>query len=225
MWLWLSLWNLLQSMALQKQCAEEYQHDTVQYVVQVPSLKYQLPTEPNVYVDLVDDTDTELMFDEWLDFSRSQNKSSTAKLHLFVDWLRNAPRTGDSATSLGVAAPESDSRMFICTSLFYQFNKWKNKKKGSKLFQYKNNFPCGSPHTRNLTMIVAGRSKELHIVPSSRFSSLHASSCLQLHSAVKIWLGVGVWKIALRYYLVLAITTSFPARAWLTLILALVLSV
>ena len=76
------------------------------YVLQAPALKYQLPTEPNVYVDLVDDEDTQLMFDEWHDFSTAQNKSASAKLHLFVDWLRRGTtdqkhrRFGDSVASL-----------------------------------------------------------------------------------------------------------------------------
>ena len=30
----------------------------------VPHLKYQLPSEPHMYVDLVDDEDVQLMFDE-----------------------------------------------------------------------------------------------------------------------------------------------------------------
>ena len=34
------------------------------WAVQMMFLKYQLPSEPNVYVDLLDDEDVSLMFDE-----------------------------------------------------------------------------------------------------------------------------------------------------------------
>lgn len=78
-------------------------------------MKYQLPAEQNVYVDLVDDEDTQLMFDEWHDWAISQNKSASAKLHLFVDWLRRGPaeqkerRFGDSVASLEHAGKERSS--------------------------------------------------------------------------------------------------------------------
>ena len=93
--------------------------------VQAPSLKYQLPTEPNVYVDLVDDTDTELMFDEWNDFT-SKNRTSSAKLHLFVDWLRPGSerkdqlRSAESANSLG-QVPQSHSAGRLCFPGFSEY--------------------------------------------------------------------------------------------------------
>lgn len=59
--------------------------------LQSPSIKYQLPSEPHVYVDLVDDEDTQLMFDEWQEYTTSANRSAAAKLHLFVDWHRRQP--------------------------------------------------------------------------------------------------------------------------------------
>ena len=78
--------------------------------MQSPSIKYQLPSEPNVYVDLLDDEDAQLMFDEWHEYTQSALKAANAKLHLFVDWHRRQPL---SETSLrkdrlgGLASGES----------------------------------------------------------------------------------------------------------------------
>lgn len=68
-------------------------------MVQNPSIKYQLPSEPNLYVDLVDDEDAQLMFDEWMEYTGSASaasKSGSAKLHLFVDWHRGQMNSGAS---------------------------------------------------------------------------------------------------------------------------------
>ena len=54
------------------------------WLLQGPSLRFQLPSEPNTYVDLVDDEDVTLMFDEWADYV-SGGRHSSAKLHIFVD--------------------------------------------------------------------------------------------------------------------------------------------
>ena len=54
----------------------------------MPSIKYRLPSEPTMYVDLMDDEDTQLMFDEWNEYVHSEGRQSGAKLHLFVDWNR-----------------------------------------------------------------------------------------------------------------------------------------
>lgn len=72
---------------------------------QVAVFKYRLPSDPTVWVDLVDDDDVSLMFDEWEEASndllarRSGGSSavatsggvnlpvrSQAKLHIFVQW-------------------------------------------------------------------------------------------------------------------------------------------
>ncbi|KAK9790346.1 hypothetical protein WJX73_008358 [Symbiochloris irregularis] len=63
-----------------------------------PSLRFQLPSEPNTYVDLVDDEDVQLMFDEWADYT-SNGRHSTAKLHIFVDWQHKDARTGRESLS------------------------------------------------------------------------------------------------------------------------------
>ena len=49
---------------------------------QVPALKYQLPSSPEVYVDLVDDEDVALMIDEWRE--AVAGGASTLRLHIFV---------------------------------------------------------------------------------------------------------------------------------------------
>lgn len=55
--------------------------------VQVANLKYQLPGSNNLYVDLVDDEDVKLMFDEWADYLAEEGKASrNAKLHIYIDW-------------------------------------------------------------------------------------------------------------------------------------------
>ena len=95
--------------------------------LQNPSLKYQLPSEPNMYVDLFDDEDTQLMFEDWHDYSTTQ-KTASAKLHLFVDWVRQSsepsteaiqPGTGmqGSAESLERRSLESNSAGFSPSEL------------------------------------------------------------------------------------------------------------
>ncbi|KAK9835331.1 hypothetical protein WJX81_003108 [Elliptochloris bilobata] len=78
----------------------------------VPHLKYQLPSEPHMYVDLVDDEDVQLMFDEWADFAAS-NRGSSYKLHIFIEWSRpgaalpsaeTSPHTAKAAAAAAAAA-------------------------------------------------------------------------------------------------------------------------
>ena len=87
--------------------------------MQSPSIKYQLPSEPNVYVDLLDDEDAQLMFDEWHEYTQSALKAANAKLHLFVDWHRRQPlsetslrkdRLGGLASGETLDTPASNSQ-------------------------------------------------------------------------------------------------------------------
>ncbi len=48
----------------------------------MPALKYQLPSSPDVYVDLVDDEDVALMIDEWRE--AVAGGASSLRLHIFV---------------------------------------------------------------------------------------------------------------------------------------------
>ncbi|KAL0025127.1 hypothetical protein WJX77_001678 [Trebouxia sp. C0004] len=49
--------------------------------------KYQLPGSSNLYVDLIDDEDVKLMFDEWADYITEEGRASrNAKLHIYMDW-------------------------------------------------------------------------------------------------------------------------------------------
>ena len=73
--------------------------------MQNPSLKYQLPSEPNVYVDLVDDEDTQLMFDDWHDYSSSTKNAS--KLHFFIDWRKDPSRSSSEAKQPNLGTIES----------------------------------------------------------------------------------------------------------------------
>lgn len=52
-------------------------------------MKYLLPTEPNRYVDLRDDEDVHMMFDEWSDFVLA-HPGTTAKLCIYIQWLTRA---------------------------------------------------------------------------------------------------------------------------------------
>lgn len=65
-------------------------------LAQVPRIKYQLPDQEQTLVDLCDDEDVHLMFDEWTDFQQGQGRTS-AKLHIYVDWL-NAPSSAGRAS-------------------------------------------------------------------------------------------------------------------------------
>lgn len=49
---------------------------------QGPTLRFQLPNERNMYVDLLDDEDVQLMFDEWSDYAASPECVSNAKLQV-----------------------------------------------------------------------------------------------------------------------------------------------
>lgn len=56
--------------------------------------KYQLPGSTNMYVDLVDDEDVKLMFDEWADYLEAEGKNArTAKLHIYIDYQSSSKRT------------------------------------------------------------------------------------------------------------------------------------
>ena len=56
-------------------------------LLQIANTKYQLPGSNNTYVDLVDDEDVKLMFDEWADWLQDEGKGSrNAKLHVYIDW-------------------------------------------------------------------------------------------------------------------------------------------
>ena len=50
--------------------------------LQGPQLRFQLPNERNTYVDLVDDEDVQLMFDEWADYVASPECVSSSKLQV-----------------------------------------------------------------------------------------------------------------------------------------------
>ena len=65
-------------------------------VLQNPTLKYRLPSDPSVWVDLVDDDDVEMMFDEWQEISMATAAASgRRKAH-------SAPtQSGRAATSVG----------------------------------------------------------------------------------------------------------------------------
>ena len=61
-------------------------------------------------MDLVDDEDVQLMFDEWADYT-SNGRHSTAKLHIFVEWpQKDTPKGRESnASAMGqVQRPTAD---------------------------------------------------------------------------------------------------------------------
>ena len=53
-------------------------------------MTYQLPTDTNVYVVVLDDDDTQVMFDEWHEYSNAPTHKPNDKLRLFVDWPRTS---------------------------------------------------------------------------------------------------------------------------------------
>lgn len=62
--------------------------------LQMSNTKYQLPGSTNMYVDLVDDEDVKLMFDEWADYLEAEGKKArTAKLHIYIDYQSSSKRT------------------------------------------------------------------------------------------------------------------------------------
>ncbi|KAL6769353.1 hypothetical protein ACKKBG_A30675 [Auxenochlorella protothecoides x Auxenochlorella symbiontica] len=70
-----------------------------------PVLKYKLPSDPSVWVDMLDDEDVQMMFDEWAEFTGGRR--SAARLHLFLEWQRRG--TGASAGEAGVTLSGSRS--------------------------------------------------------------------------------------------------------------------
>jgi hypothetical protein len=50
-------------------------------------MKYQLPSNPSVYVDVVDDEDVSLMLEEWREASATAPAGTNpSRLHIFVQW-------------------------------------------------------------------------------------------------------------------------------------------
>ena len=82
----------------------------VHVLIQISNTKYQLPGSNNTYVDLVDDEDVKLMFDEWAEYLEEIGKAArNAKLHIYVDYSekpRNAemgmPSGGHAHAALGL---------------------------------------------------------------------------------------------------------------------------
>ena len=60
----------------------------------MPALKYQLPSSPAVYVDVVDDEDVALMIDEWRE--AVAGGASNLRLHIFVQ-VKHLPADGITA--------------------------------------------------------------------------------------------------------------------------------
>lgn len=75
--------------------------------LQEPYLKYRLPGDPDVTVDLIDDEDVKLMFDEWADFQADPSSPKTAKLHIYVQW-RTGRRISSRAEHVDPNRKESD---------------------------------------------------------------------------------------------------------------------
>lgn len=48
----------------------------------MPALKYQLPLSPEVYVDVLDDEDVQLMLEEWRE--AASEGAPGLRLHIFV---------------------------------------------------------------------------------------------------------------------------------------------
>jgi hypothetical protein len=60
-------------------------------IFQVAAMKYQLPSDPDVYVDVVDDEDVSLMLDEWREASAAAAPGTNpSRLHIFVQWCASA---------------------------------------------------------------------------------------------------------------------------------------
>ena len=45
-------------------------------------MRFQLPQERGTYVDLVDDEDVQLMFDEWQEYASQPTTAASAKLQV-----------------------------------------------------------------------------------------------------------------------------------------------
>ena len=55
-------------------------------------MKYQLPSDPNLYVDVVDDEDVAMMLDEWREAcEKAPPGASLGRLHIFVQVLTLVP--------------------------------------------------------------------------------------------------------------------------------------
>ena len=73
--------------------------------MQIANTKYQLPGSNCTYVDLVDDEDVKLMFDEWADWLQEEGKASrNAKLHVYIDWQSSTNSKRSGVGSLHAAA-------------------------------------------------------------------------------------------------------------------------
>jgi len=69
----------------------------------VRALKYQLPSDPSLYVDVVDDEDVAMMLDEWREaMAHVPAGTSTGRLHIFVQWR-------DAQMPSGQPRPSADS--------------------------------------------------------------------------------------------------------------------
>ena len=72
--------------------------------MQIANTKYQLPGSNCTYVDLVDDEDVKLMFDEWADWLQEEGKASrNAKLHVYIDWQSSTNNKRSGGGSLHAA--------------------------------------------------------------------------------------------------------------------------
>lgn len=79
-------------------------------LVQVANTKYQLPGSNNTFVDLVDDEDVKLMFDEWAEYLAELGKAArNAKLHIYVDYSDKARDGGMPSMGAGHAALDTIS--------------------------------------------------------------------------------------------------------------------
>lgn len=76
-------------------------------MLQASVIKYQLPGSTNTYVDLIDDEDVRLMFDEWADHLAAEGKAArTLKLHVYIDWQAGHKRGNDNMPSGGPAVEQ-----------------------------------------------------------------------------------------------------------------------
>lgn len=74
--------------------------------LQAPSLRYQLPSDPNVYVDLLDTEDVKMMFDEWQEWLAEEKRPSSSKLHVYIQNVgTKAP--SDAPTTPNATQPAS----------------------------------------------------------------------------------------------------------------------
>ena len=69
------------------------------------SLRFQLPQERGTYVDLVDNEDVQLMFDEWQEYADQPTTASSAKLQV------TRPRSAIHDLVLRAAGLDGESRI------------------------------------------------------------------------------------------------------------------